>query len=46
MLFTNLSVIKFYGMEFKVPAKTEEYLSYRYGKDWRIPPKGLGNRKG
>ena len=35
--FTNLSTIKFYGMEFKVPAKTEEYLSFKYGKDWKVP---------
>lgn len=35
--FTHLSTIRFYGMEFKVPAKSEEYLTYRYGKDWRIP---------
>lgn len=27
----------FYGMEFKVPAETEEYLAYRYGKNWRTP---------
>ena len=26
-------------MEFNVPAKTEEYLSYRYGNDWRVPKK-------
>jgi len=37
--FMNLSTMKFYGMEFKVPTKTEEYLAYRYGKDWRIPRK-------
>ena len=37
--FSNLSTIRFYGMEFKVPAKAEEYLTYRYGKDWRIPKK-------
>ena len=37
--FTNLSTINFYGMEFKVPAKAEEYLAYRYGKDWKIPKK-------
>lgn len=36
--FNNLSKIQFYGMEFKVPAETEEYLTYRYGK-WRIPKK-------
>lgn len=37
--FRNLSTIRFYEMEFRVPAKTEEYLTYRYGKDWRIPKK-------
>lgn len=37
--FTNLSTIRFYGMEFRVPARTKEYLAYRYGKDWRIPKK-------
>lgn len=37
--FTNLSTITFYGMEFKVPAETEEYLAYRYGKDWKVPKK-------
>ena len=24
-------------MEFKVPAKTEDYLTFRYGKDWKTP---------
>lgn len=37
--FTNLSTIRFYGMEFKMPAETEEYLAYRYGKGWKIPKK-------
>ena len=27
--FQNLSTIKFYGMEFKVPAQTEKYLAYK-----------------
>jgi len=35
--FVNLSTIKFYDLEFKVPSETEGYLSYRYGKDWRFP---------
>ncbi len=35
--FTDLSAIKYYGMEFKVPAPMEDYLAYRYGKDWKIP---------
>ncbi|MFX0126142.1 MAG: hypothetical protein ACFFAE_21150, partial [Candidatus Hodarchaeota archaeon] len=34
---SKFSIITFYGMEFKVPAKTEEYLTARYGKDWKIP---------
>lgn len=37
--FKNLSTVKFYEMEFRIPAKTEEYLTYRYGRDWRIPRK-------
>lgn len=35
--FTNLATIKFYGMEFRVPARTEEYLAFRYGPSWRVP---------
>lgn len=35
--FINFSTIKFYTTEFRVPANTEKYLGYRYGKDWRIP---------
>lgn len=35
--FKNLSIIKFYGMQLKVPAKIEEYLIYKYGEDWQIP---------
>ncbi|PKP62183.1 hypothetical protein CVT91_00255 [Candidatus Atribacteria bacterium HGW-Atribacteria-1] len=37
--FTNLLTRNFYGMDFKVPAFTEEYLIYRYGENWRIPKK-------
>ncbi len=37
--FMNLSTIEFYGMEFRVPAETVEYLAHHYGKDWRIPQK-------
>jgi len=37
--FKNLSRIEFYGMEFRVPSDTEEYLVYKYGKDWKIPRK-------
>lgn len=35
--FRSLKKIKFYGMEVGIPVKTEEYLTYRYGKDWKIP---------
>jgi hypothetical protein len=35
--FSDLPTITFYGMELKVPAKTREYLAYRYGEDWHIP---------
>ncbi len=35
--FSEFAAIQFYGMEFKVPAKKEDYLTYRYGEDWRIP---------
>ena len=36
---TNLSRIKFYGKEFKIPFKVDDYLVYRYGRNWRIPKK-------
>jgi len=35
--FRDLSVMTFYGMEIKVPAKKEEYLAFIFGEDWRIP---------
>jgi len=35
--FSDLSTMRFYGMEFKVPAETEGYLAYRYGEGWRTP---------
>lgn len=34
--FSDLSIMRFCGMEFRMPAKTEEYLAYRYGEDWHI----------
>lgn len=37
--FTNLYTMEFYGIEFRVPAKKEEYLAYRYGEDWHTPRK-------
>jgi hypothetical protein len=36
---SEFSTITFYEMPFKVPDKMEEYLAYRYGKDWAIPRK-------
>lgn len=42
--FEKLSTIKFYGMEFKVPAEKEEYLAYMYGEDWRVPKRGKMHR--
>jgi len=35
--FENLSTIKFYGMEFYIPSPVENYLLFRYGKNWRTP---------
>jgi len=35
--FSDLSTMNFYGLEVNVPAQAEEYLAYRYGKDWRVP---------
>ena len=35
--FSDLSIMRFYGMEFRVPANTEGYLAFRYGEDWHTP---------
>ena len=43
--FKNLSTLDFYGMNFKVPKETEEYLEYVYGKDWRIPKRDYMSAK-
>ena len=37
--FVDLTTVKFYSMEFRVPDQTEEYLAYRYGLNWQIPKK-------
>jgi len=48
--FKNFLTINFYGMKLKVPSRTEEFLEFRYGKDWRTPNKNwvrkmpLGNK--
>lgn len=40
-LFRDLKTITFVGEEFYIPGRTEEYLSRKYGTDWRTP-KGPG----
>ncbi len=37
--FNELSTIQFYGIKFNIPSPVEEYLEYRYGKDWKTPKK-------
>lgn len=43
--FTNLSIIIFYGIEFRIPNKAEEYLAYIYGKDRNVPKKNWVTEK-
>jgi len=37
--YLELEDFEFYGMIFKVPKCTDEYLEFVYGPDWRIPIK-------
>ncbi len=37
--FFNPSAMVFYEMEVSIPSDFENYLEYRYGKDWRVPRK-------
>ena len=39
IFFKYFSNMTFYGMTFKVPEKTEQYLVYRYGTNWLTPVK-------
>ncbi len=40
---SDLKIIKFYGKDFNIPKKAEEYLSFRYG-NWSQPIKGKKGR--
>lgn len=37
--FSNLTKIELFDNAFNIPLNCENYLSYRYGEDWRIPNK-------
>lgn len=37
--YENLDKISFYEMEFNTPSPVEDYLSLKYGRDWRKPKK-------
>jgi hypothetical protein len=37
--FLEFREIEFYGEKFKIPNRAEEYLAYKYGKDWKTPQK-------
>jgi len=38
--FEKFRQTEFHGMAFNIPFKAEEYIEYKYGKDWRVPNKG------
>jgi hypothetical protein len=38
--FAELAPIPFLGLDFLVPRRTEEYLEFLYGPDWRTPRPG------
>jgi len=37
--FEKLDKIEFYGMTFNIPSDVENYLEFKYGKEWKIPDK-------
>lgn len=39
IFFKKFKLISFYGMRVKIPKKAEDYLTYKYGHDWRTPNK-------
>ena len=36
-LLDELSNISFYGRNYSIPSKTNDYLETKYGKDWKVP---------
>lgn len=43
--FEKMETIKVYGMDFKIPAKYEEYLVKMYGENWKTPQKTWNKKK-
>ena len=35
--FADFSIMMFYDLEFLVPVNVDDYLEFRYGRDWRTP---------
>ena len=36
-LLDELSNISFYGRNYSIPSKTNDYLEAKYGKNWKVP---------
>ena len=36
-LLDKFDTLTYNGIKFNIPSPTEDYLEYRYGKDWRTP---------
>lgn len=43
--YFNLKEIDFHGITLNVPAETEEYFEYTFGKEWRTPIKNFQYRE-
>lgn len=39
LFFDNITTVKFYQYDFLIPVKHTEYLTYRYGENWKTPLK-------
>lgn len=37
LFFEKLEKVIFYGKPFNIPSKTVDYLTFRYGNDWKVP---------